>query len=126
LKLSFDNPLRLDTGQTIYLHNDDIGRLLVTPVSDDFEIPESKFIELKINSKGEISSGIFRSSKVKITKDKSDELVKNLKSVRKKYKATKWLSVHVGQNGNILDVSELKSPKSFKPQQNWILLRGLQ
>lgn len=119
----FDNPIKFDTGQTIYLHNDPIGRVLATTVSDDFKIPESQTIELKLNQHGRITE-IGRGSKVKINKSAEETLLKNLKELRAKTKS-KYISTQIDVNGNILESKPLRSLKGVKPQQNFVILKGL-
>lgn len=118
----FDNPLKFDTGQAVYLHNDDIGRLLATPVGPDFVIPEEKTIDFRVNSKGEVSN--IRGSKVKINSGNQQHLLDNLKQMRQKLKF-KYLVVDVNQNGDITNSKEIKSTRGLKLKSNQILLKGL-
>lgn len=118
----FDNPLRLDTGQVIYLRNDDIGRLLATPVGPNFELPEDKTIDFRVNSKGEVSG--LRGSKVRVNSGNQQHLLDNLKQIREKSKF-KYLVVDVNQNGDITNSKELKSTRGLKLKSNQILLKGL-
>lgn len=117
----FDNPLKLDTGQTIYLHSDDIGRLLATPVGPDFVIPEEKTIDFRVNSKGELSN--LRGSKVKINSGNQQNLLDNLKQMRQNSKS-KYLLIDVNQNGDITNSKEIKSTRGLKLRLNQILLKG--
>lgn len=119
----FDNTMKFDTGQTIYLHNDDLGRVLATVVSPDFKIPESQIIDLKLNFNGKPTT-IGKSSKVKINTTARENLLKNLQELRSKIKS-KYISARIDMNGNILESSPLKSLRDIKPQQNLVVLRGL-
>lgn len=121
----FDNPVKLDTGQTVYLHNDDIGRLLVTPVGKDFKLPEynQKKSFTKLNFDGELSKSFGKWNKIQIDQTGLDNLLPKLKDIRTKFKS-KYIAVQIDPNGNVLSSNELKSLKGVKPQSNLVILKS--
>lgn len=123
----FDNHTKLDTGQTVYLHNDDIGRLLITPVPDDFEIPNkhdkiSKSY-VKIGFDGKVTNNLSKWNKIEISRDNLNKLLSNLESIKSKHKS-KYIAVQIDPNGNVLSSKEIKSLRGIKPQSNLVILRG--
>lgn len=121
----FDNPVKLDTGQTVYLHNDDIGRLLVTPVGPDFHLSEhdDRKSFTKLNFDGTLSKSFGKWNKIKITQDGLTKLLPKLKEIKSKFKS-KYIAVQIDPNGNVLSSNELKSLKGVKPQSNLVILKS--
>lgn len=127
-KIYFDNPTRLDDGQTVYLRQDAIGRLLVTPVSPDFELPDehSNYINMRLNFKGQVATNLGRWNKIKIDnshQEHIDDLLKQLKELSSKVKS-KYIAVQIDLNGNIVKWDKIKNLKEVKPRENLVILKG--
>jgi hypothetical protein len=121
----FDNPISLTKGQKVFIRTDDIGRLLTTPVGDDFEIPDDKsdITNIKLNFSGKIGVGLGKWNKVKVYNKSVDDLLNNLSQIKSKIKS-KYIAIQIDMNGNIVDTKLITSLKDIKPQENLVILKG--